>query len=162
MRVLAASTLYISPSRPPASLAGLIAARLGWTLLEDQDFLAWLRRVHATTRFTTSVCTGSLLLAKAGLLDGLTAATHWGTADEIESYGATYTDQRVVRHGRIITSADVSSGIDMALHLAALLSDETTAQAIQLYTEYDPQPPFDSGSMAKASLEVQHRARTLG
>jgi putative intracellular protease/amidase len=85
--------------------------------------------VHATTRFTTSVCTGSLLLAAAGLLDGLTAATHWGTAGEIEGYGAIY---------------------------------ETTAQAIQLYTEYDPQPPFDSGSMAKASPELLERARALG
>ena len=118
--------------------------------------------MHATTRFTTSVCTGSLLLAAAGLLDGLTAATHWGAAGEIEGYGATYTPERVVRHGRIITSAGVSSGIDMALRLAALLADETTAQAIQLYTEYDPQPPFDSGSIAKASPEVQQRARALG
>ena len=131
-------------------------------LLEDQDFLGWLGRVHATTRFTTSVCTGSLLLAAAGLLDGLTAATHWGAAGEIEGYGATYTPERVVRHGRIITSAGVSSGIDMALRLAALLADETTAQAIQLYTEYDPQPPFDSGSIAKASPEVPQRARALG
>jgi putative intracellular protease/amidase len=131
-------------------------------LLDDQDFLGWLGRVHATTRFTTSVCTGSLLLAAAGLLDGLTAATHWGAVGEIEAYGATYTTERVVRHDRIITSAGVSSGIDMALHLAALLTDDTTAQAIQLYTEYDPQPPFDSGSIAKASPEVQQRARTLG
>ena len=133
-----------------------------WSLLEDQDLLGWVRRVHATTRFTTSVCTGSLLLAAAGLLDGLTAATHWGTADEIEGYGAVYTPERVVRHDRIITSAGVSSGIDMALRLAALLADETTAQAIQLYTEYDPQPPFDSGSMAKASAAVLARARSLG
>jgi putative intracellular protease/amidase len=131
-------------------------------LLDDQDFLGWLGRVHATTRFTTSVCTGSLLLAAAGLLDGLTAATHWGAVGEIEAYGATYTTERVVRHDRIITSAGVSSGIDMALHVAALLTDDTTAQAIQLYTEYDPQPPFDSGSIAKASPEVQQRARTLG
>lgn len=133
-----------------------------WRLLADQDFLGWLRRVHATTRFTTSVCTGSLLLAAAGLLDGLTAATHWGTASEIEGFGARYTPQRVVRHDRIITSAGVSSGIDMALRLAALLADETTAQAIQLYTEYDPQPPFDSGSMAKVPPEVLERAGALG
>jgi transcriptional regulator GlxA family with amidase domain len=121
-----------------------------------------VRRVHATTRFTASVCTGSLLLAAAGLLDGLTAATHWGTAGEIEGYGAVYTPDRVVRHDRILTSAGVSSGIDMALHLAALLADETTARAIQLYTEYDPQPPFDSGSMASASPEVLERAGALG
>ena len=136
--------------------------RRGPAALGDRGFLGWLGRVHATTRFTTSVCTGSLLLAAAGLLDGLTAATHWGAAGEIEGYGATYTPERVVRHGRIITSAGVSSGIDMALRLAALLADETTAQAIQLYTEYDPQPPFDSGSIAKASPEVQQRARALG
>jgi putative intracellular protease/amidase len=133
-----------------------------WLLMDDPDLLGWVRRVHATTRFTTSVCTGSLLLGAAGLLDGLTAATHWGTAGEIESYGAVYTPERVVRHDRIITSAGVSSGIDMALHLAALLADETTAQTIQLYTEYDPQPPFDSGSMAKASPEVLERAAALG
>ncbi|MCX4745670.1 DJ-1/PfpI family protein [Kitasatospora sp. NBC_01287] len=131
-------------------------------LLDDQRFLDWLCQLHTTTRFTTSVCTGGLLLAAAGLLDGLTAATHWGTAEEIEGYGAAYTPERVVRHGRIITSAGVSSGIDMALRLAALLADETTAQAIQLYTEYDPQPPFDSGSVAKASPAVLERARTLG
>ena len=121
-----------------------------------------MRRIHATTRFTTSVCTGSLLLAAAGLLGGLTAATHWGTSAEIERYGALYTPERVVRHDRIITSAGVSSGIDMALRLAALLAGETTAQAIQLYTEYDPQPPFDSGSIAKASPEVLKRAGALG
>ena len=94
-----------------------------WSLLEDREFLGWLRRVHATTRFTTSVCTGSLLLAAAGLLDGLTAATHWGTAGEIEGHGAVYTPERVVRHDRIITSPGVSSGIDMARHLAALVAD---------------------------------------
>lgn len=131
-------------------------------LLDDQDFLDWVRRVHATTRFTTSVCTGALLLAAAGLLDGLTAATHWGSTAELEGYGVLYSTERVIRHDRIITSAGVSSGIDMALRLAALLTDETTAQAIQLYTEYDPQPPFDSGSVAKASAEVLDRARTLG
>jgi len=131
-------------------------------LLDDQDFLDWVGRIHATTRFTTSVCTGSLLLAAAGLLDGLTAATHWGAVGEIEGHGAVYTPERVVRHDRIITSAGVSSGIDMALQLAALLADETTAEVIQLYTEYDPQPPFDSGSIAKAPPEVLERIADLG
>ena len=132
-----------------------------WPLLEDREFLGWLRRVHATTgsppRSAPVRCCW-----RRGLLDGLTAATHWGTAGEIEGRGAVYTPERVVRHDRIITSAGVSSGIDMARHLAALVADETTAQAIQLYTEYDPQPPFDSGSMAKASPEVLERARALG
>ena len=118
--------------------------------------------VDVPTRYSDVEACDALLLAAAGLLDGLTAATHWGTADEIEGFGVTYTSERVVRHGRVITSAGVSSGIDMALQLAALLADETTAQAIQLYTEYDPQPPFDSGSIAKASPEVLARARALG
>ncbi|MEV6103880.1 DJ-1/PfpI family protein [Streptomyces sp. NPDC051940] len=98
----------------------------------------------------------------AGLLRGLTATTHWGAVATLESYGAVYTAERVVRQGRVITSAGVSSGIDMAVGLAALLTDDLTAQAIQLYTEYDPEPPFDAGSVAKASPEVLRRARALG
>ncbi|KES04854.1 glutamine amidotransferase [Streptomyces toyocaensis] len=132
------------------------------TMMDDPDFLDWVRRIHSHTRFTTSVCTGALVLAAAGLLRGLAATTHWEWADELESYGAVYTPERVVRHDRIITAAGVSSGIDMALRLAALLTDEVTAQAIQLYTEYDPQPPFDTGSVAKAPSDVLARARTLG
>lgn len=132
-----------------------------WTVADDPEFLDWVRRMHAGTRFTTSVCTGALVLAAAGLLDGLTVTSHWGVIDELRSYGAHYTPERIVRHDRIITSAGVSSGIDMALRLAALLSDDTTAQAIQLYTEYDPQPPFDTGSVAKAPAEVLERARNL-
>ncbi|MFI2642095.1 DJ-1/PfpI family protein [Streptomyces sp. NPDC018610] len=132
------------------------------TMMDDADFLDWVRRIHAGTRFTTSVCTGSLVLGAAGLLNGLTATTHWDAAAQLESFGACYTAERVVRQGRVITSAGVSSGIDMALHLAALLTDELTAQAIQLYTEYDPQPPYETGSVAKAPAEVLDRARTLG
>ncbi|MEU5999419.1 DJ-1/PfpI family protein [Streptomyces sp. NPDC047197] len=131
-------------------------------MVDDPDFLDWVRRIHAGTRFTTSVCTGALVLGAAGLLDGLTATTHWDAAAQLKSYGADYTSERVVRHDRVITSAGVSSGIDMAVQLAALLADDVTAQAIQLYTEYDPQPPFDTGSVAKAPAEVLARARTLG
>ncbi|ARX81040.1 MULTISPECIES: DJ-1/PfpI family protein [Streptomyces] len=132
-----------------------------WTVADDPEFLDWVRRVHEGTRFTTSVCTGALVLAAAGLLDGLTVTSHWGVIDELASYGAVYTPERIVRHDRVITSAGVSAGIDMAIRLAALLSDDTTAQAIQLYTEYDPQPPFDTGSVAKAPAEVLERARNL-
>lgn len=128
----------------------------------DQEFLGWVRRMHEGSLFTTSVCTGSLVLGAVGLLDGLTATTHWAAVADLEAYGATYTAERVVRQGRVITSAGVSSGIDMAVQLAALLTDEVTAQAIQLYTEYDPQPPYDSGSVAKATPEVVARARALG
>ncbi|MBC9712146.1 DJ-1/PfpI family protein [Streptomyces sp. TRM66268-LWL] len=131
-------------------------------MVDDPAFLDWVRRMHTTTRFTTSVCTGSLVLGAAGLLDGLPATTHWDAAAQLESYGARYTPDRVVREGRVITSAGVSSGIDMALQLTALLTDELSARAIQLYTEYDPQPPYDDGSLAKAPAEVVARARTLG
>ncbi|MFE2721462.1 DJ-1/PfpI family protein [Kitasatospora sp. NPDC059327] len=131
-------------------------------LIADPDFLDWVRAVHGATRYTTSVCTGSLLLGAAGLLKGLTATTHWAAVAELEAHGATYTAERVVRHDRIITSAGVSSGIDMALRLTALLTDDLTAQAVQLLTEYDPQPPFDTGSAAKAPAAVRERVRTLG
>ncbi|GAA2221752.1 DJ-1/PfpI family protein [Streptomyces amakusaensis] len=132
------------------------------TMMDDPDFLDWVRRMHAGSRFTTSVCTGSLVLGAAGLLEGLTATTHWDAAKDLESYGAVYTSERVVRQDRVITSAGVSSGIDMAIQLTALLTDEATAQAIQLYTEYDPEPPFDTGSVAKAPAEVVELALALG
>ncbi len=123
------------------------------SLLRDQEMLDWIRQVHQQTLFTTSVCTGSLVLAAAGLLDGLTATTHWATQDILSSLGAVYTPQRVVEHlpERIITAAGVSSGIDMALRLVELLVDRQAAEASQLMIEYDPQPPFDSGDLAKAS-----------
>jgi transcriptional regulator GlxA family with amidase domain len=129
-------------------------------LMRDERVLAWLRRAHQTTRYTTSVCTGSLLLGAAGLLDGLDATTHWGAYDILESTGAHPVARRVVEHldRRIITAAGVSSGIDMALRLAELLVDEVAARAMQLMIEYDPQPPFDSGSVAKAGAEAIERA----
>jgi transcriptional regulator GlxA family with amidase domain len=116
--------------------------------------LEWVRAVHATTAWTTSVCTGSLVLAAAGLLDGIDATTHWGATETLEKLGARYTPQRIVHRGKIITAAGVSSGIDMALTLAGLLAGEQVAKAIQLAIEYDPQPPFDAGSPAKAGPEV--------
>ncbi|MEO3797136.1 DJ-1/PfpI family protein [Nonomuraea sp. B10E15] len=119
-------------------------------LLQDDDLLGWIRRMHEGSVWTTSVCTGSLLLAAAGLLDGLSATTHWAAVDVLESYGAAYTPERVVFQEKIVTAAGVSSGIDMALTLAARIADQTTAESIQLAIEYDPQPPFDAGSPAKA------------
>ncbi len=120
-------------------------------LMTDDRVLDWVRAAHATSTFTTSVCTGSLVLAAAGLLNGLTATTHWSALDVLAHHGATPSDQRVVEHldRRIITAAGVSSGIDMALRLVELLVDDTAAKACQLMIEYDPQPPFDSGSVAK-------------
>ena len=123
-------------------------------LCGDEAVLEWIRRVHATTSWTTSVCTGSLLLAAAGLLTGISATTHWASRGALERDGAVYTDQRVVISGKIVTAAGVSSGIDMALHLLALIAGEQVAKAVQLSIEYDPQPPFDTGSPAKAGPEL--------
>lgn len=125
----------------------------------DHPIHAWLDAVHPTTRFTTSVCTGSLVLAANGLLDGLEATTHWSTYSTLEKHGSIPTGTRVVEHldERIITAAGVSSGIDMALRLSELLVDETAAKAMQLMIEYDPQPPFDAGSVDKAGDEVMTR-----
>lgn len=128
-------------------------------LTRDDRALHWVRSVHARTRWTTSVCTGSLVLAAAGLLDGLEATTHWANHDELASFGARPTARRVVEHldQRIITAAGVSSGIDMALRLAELLVDADAARAMQLMVEYDPQPPFDSGHPDRATPEVMAR-----
>jgi transcriptional regulator GlxA family with amidase domain len=128
-------------------------------LEHDERVLAWLLEAHRSTRFTTSVCTGSLVLGAAGLLDGLRATTHWSCYRELAAHGAEPTPERVVEHldRRIITSAGVSSGIDMALRLTELLVDDTAAQAAQLMTEYDPQPPFDCGSVAKSNDTVMTR-----
>jgi transcriptional regulator GlxA family with amidase domain len=128
-------------------------------LVDDERVLAWVRHAHASSRLTTSVCTGSLVLASAGLLDGLSATTHWSCYAELGSYGAVPTDRRVVEHldRRLITSAGVSAGTDMALRLLELLVDRTAAEAAQLMIEYDPQPPFDCGSVAKSTPTVMSR-----
>ncbi|MGA9595988.1 MAG: DJ-1/PfpI family protein [Acidimicrobiia bacterium] len=130
-------------------------------MMKDERVLNWLRKAHETTLFTTSVCTGSLILGAAGLLEGLEAATHWGAYDILESTGALPVASRVVEHldERIITAAGVSSGIDMAMRLAELLVDDVAAKAMQLMIEYDPQPPFDAGSVAKAGADVIARAK---
>jgi putative intracellular protease/amidase len=130
-------------------------------LLADEEVLDWVRGAHATTKYTTSVCTGSLVLAAAGLLEGLTATTHWAARDILTRYGAIVSEDRVVEHldHRIVTAAGVSSGIDMALRLVELLVDRTAAEASQLMIEYDPQPPFDAGAPGKVSERVLQRAR---
>ena len=116
----------------------------------DGPLVPWIRQAHETSKWTTSVCTGSLLLGAAGVLDGLKATTHWMSLERLPSYGATPTAERVIEQGRVITAAGVSAGLDMALTLAARLAGDDIAQAIQLAVEYDPQPPFDAGSLEKA------------
>jgi transcriptional regulator GlxA family with amidase domain len=128
-------------------------------LMADERVLEWVRTAHETSRFTTSVCTGALVLGAAGLLEGLTATTHWAAYDALAKTGAESTAQRVVEHldRRIITAAGVSSGIDMALRLVEILVDRTAAEASQLMIEYDPQPPFDAGSVAKSDDTIMTR-----
>jgi putative intracellular protease/amidase len=127
--------------------------------LEDERLVDWIRKAHETSQWTTSVCTGSLLLGAAGVLDGLEATSHWLDIDSLERYGASPTGRRVVEQGKVITAAGVSSGIDMALVLAAKIGGPELAQAIQLGIEYDPQPPFDAGSVEKASPEIVELVR---
>ncbi|GAA0233617.1 DJ-1/PfpI family protein [Cryptosporangium japonicum] len=126
----------------------------------------WLRRTDATSTWTTSVCSGSLLLAAAGLLRGRRATSHWLALDQLPAFGAEPTGERVVRDGKYVTAAGVSSGIDMALTLVGLQSGDRVAQAVQLGIEYDPQPPYDAGVPSKAPADVvdylrQHRRFVL-
>ena len=114
----------------------------------------WVRAAHPTTTFTTSVCTGALILGAAGLLDGLPATTHWAAYEHLRSLGAEPTEQRVVFTGRIATAAGVSAGIDLALALVGKLHGDDVAEAIQLGIEYDPQPPYDAGAPSKARPEI--------
>jgi putative intracellular protease/amidase len=123
-------------------------------LLGGGPLLDWVRRAHETSEWTTSVCTGALVLAAAGVLRGLEATTHWAAMDLLQQLGAVPVERRVVEQGRVITAAGVSAGIDMALLLAARLAGDRVAQAIQLAIEYDPQPPFNSGSLRTAPPEV--------
>jgi putative intracellular protease/amidase len=130
-------------------------------MISDESLIGWVRRIHPTTQWTTSVCTGSLVLAAAGLLEGLEATTHWAAVDELEALGARYTAQRVVTEGKIVTAAGVSAGIDMALTLASRIAGDEVAEAIQLMIEYDPQPPFDRGSVAKSRPETVALLRSI-
>jgi putative intracellular protease/amidase len=115
----------------------------------------WVRDVHERTTWTTSVCTGALVLGAAGLLQGLPATTHWLAYDDLAGYGATPTERRVVKHGRIVTGAGVSAGIDVAITMVAEIWGPEVAQAVQLGIEYDPQPPFDAGAPSKAAPEIR-------
>jgi putative intracellular protease/amidase len=128
-------------------------------LMEDGPVHEWLRAADATSTWTTSVCTGSLILAAAGLLTGVRATSHWLALEELGSLGAEPTPERVVFDGKIVTAAGVSAGIDMALALAARVAGDHVAQAIQLGIEYDPQPPFDAGSPRKAPAEIVEAVR---
>lgn len=128
----------------------------------DDEVLSWLRQVHQTTKWTASVCTGSLILGAAGLLKGLPATTHWYKMGVLRIMGATpRPNERIVQSGKIVTAAGVSAGIDLALWLAGEIAGRMWGEAIQLAIEYDPHPPFDAGHMTKASNETQKLAKEI-
>jgi transcriptional regulator GlxA family with amidase domain len=137
----------------------------GMTTMEharDAKLLDWVRKAHETAAWTASVCSGSVILAAAGLLDGKRATSHWMALPALKTLGAVpVNDERIVHEGRIVTSAGVSAGIDLAIWLAGQISGEGRAKTIQLAIEYDPQPPFDSGHMSKASAATKAAATAL-
>jgi putative intracellular protease/amidase len=130
------------------------------TLVPHHPIVGWIARAHRTTKWTTSVCSGALLLAGAGVLNGVEATTHWAVRGELAGLGAVPVNERVVRRGKIVTAAGVSAGIDMALTLAATIEGPEFAQTLQLMIEYDPAPPFDTGSPEKAGPAAVERAMT--
>jgi transcriptional regulator GlxA family with amidase domain len=129
-------------------------------LMHDDRMLAWVREAHAHSQWTTSVCTGSLVLGAAGVLEGLEATTHWLLLEQLAELGARPVSRRVVEQGKVLTAAGVSAGIDMALMLAARIGGEELAQAIQLGIEYDPDPPFVGGSPTTAPPAIVELVRS--
>lgn len=129
----------------------------------DEKVLEWVRRVHQGTQWTTSVCSGSVILAAAGLLEGKRATSHWAALPVLRTFGVEPVgDERIVDAGeRIVTAAGVSAGIDLGLWLAGRIGGEAKAKAIQLSMEYDPKPPFDSGHMSKASAATKATATAM-
>ena len=145
-----APEILLVPGGPGSDAAG-----------DDPAVQQWIRQVHETTKWTTSVCTGSIILAAAGVLDGVDATTHWCAFERLESLGAKGAHERWVQRGKIITAAGVSAGIDMALHLVSIEAGDDLAQGIQLGIEYDPQPPFDAGSPEKAPEHIVEMIRSI-
>ena len=128
----------------------------------DERIINWIKNAHQSSLYTTSVCTGAYLLGKAGLLKGMTMTTHWASKDYVGALcGAQYKAERFIENGKILTAAGVSAGIDMALYLAAKLTDQAYAEAVQLALEYDPQPPFHEGAISSAKESTVEKAKKL-
>ena len=123
-------------------------------LLNNKEVLDWIRKIDRTTKWTVSVCSGSLLLAQTGLLDGKNCTTHWRRKEQLSRFKVNVKDARYIQDGKFITSAGVSAGIDMALYLVSKISGDQTAMMFQLAIEYDPKPPFDCGSPDKVPAEM--------
>jgi putative intracellular protease/amidase len=130
-------------------------------VLDDPVAIEWVRRAHETSKWTTSVCTGSTLLGAAGVLQGKRATSHWAVRDHLRNFGAVPVAERVVIEGKVITAAGVSAGIDMALTLAGFMAGDDEARALQLVIEYDPEPPYASGSLEKADPGTRQRATEI-
>lgn len=128
---------------------------------KDKTLLRWIRKVHETTSWTTSVCSGSIILGASGLLSGLKATSHWATLPLLEEYGSMPSSERYVLEGKIITAQGVSAGIDMSLFLASKMFGDEIAKSIQLFIEYNPKPPFDSGDVQTASEEIIRKTKVL-
>ena len=156
LSIVAERALSDMPNTDILVVPGGIGTR---AMMNDTQLVDWVRTAHETTQWTCSVCTGSLVLGAAGLLDGLEATTHWMAMETLASTGALPTGRRVVEQGKIITAAGVSAGIDMGLTLAAKIAGDEVAQAIQLSIEYDPQPPFAAGSPQTAPPHIVARLR---
>jgi len=139
----------------PGGIPAIVMARDGHPLID------WIRQVHPTTTWTTSVCTGALMLGAAGVLDGVRATTHWYSHAELANYGAIPVDERVVVDGKVITAAGVSAGIDMALTLTEMIAGTDYAQATQLDMEYSPEPPLDAGHPRTAPAAVTAWLRAM-
>jgi len=129
------------------------------SILENQKIIEWIQNAHKTNKWTVSVCSGALLLGAAGILKNCKATTHWNRKEQLIKYGVIIQNERYVKDGKIITSAGVSAGIDMSLYLLSLVVNENYAKIVQLGMEYDPQPPFDSGSPEKAPKQVVDKIR---
>lgn len=129
--------------------------------MKDNEVLSWIKKIDNTTTWTTSVCSGSLILAAAGILKNKKATSHWGTIHLLKDYGVIPTDERYIQEGKIITAQGVSAGIDMGLYLASQIVGFEKAKAYQLFIEYDPKPPFDSGSISKSDPEVIELAKKI-
>jgi putative intracellular protease/amidase len=158
LSLVAEHSLAESPAPEIVVVPGGFGTR---ALLDDEELLGWIRSAHETSRWTTSVCTGSLLLGAAGVLRGLKATSYWAVLDRLAEFGAEPTSERVVEQGKVMTAAGVSAGIDMALRLAEHVAGEEVAKAIQLGIEYDPQPPFDAGSPATAPKHLVEGLRAI-
>lgn len=158
---LMATHSYADTPRPDLLLVpGSATNSVG--ILEDKELIDWVTEAHKTTTWTTSVCSGSLVLAKAGILAGLPATTHWMVQEGLRFLGAEpRPDERIVRAGKIVTAAGVSAGIDLGLWLVGEIAGRERAEATQLIIEYDPQPPYDTGHVSKASEATIEGARAV-